>query len=218
MKKVSISISALLIVILVFALNANASLIQNGDFETGDLTSWNYQGDVSISSASNPAIGLDGSFAILGASVTQGKAILYQDFDVTGLSKITISFNWAYEYSDNSRKNDKFFVIYKAYDDCIVDTIPLLSLVTDGTRRNPIDNFVYGFFSNTYDVSDFGESRIRFALKEAWEPNDSDYSTNSSAAIDNVSIEGVAPVPEPTTLLLLGAGLIGLAGFRRKRQ
>ena len=36
----------------------------------------------------------------------------------------------------------------------------------------------------------------------------------ANAAIDNVVIDAV---PEPTTILLLGIGLLGLAGFGRKK-
>ena len=47
------------------------------------------------------------------------------------------------------------------------------------------------------------------------------YSTNSSAqnwnfSIDDLKFDGGTPVPEPTTLLLLGGGLVGLVARRRR--
>lgn len=72
-------------------------------------------------------------------------------------------------------------------------------------------------FTSTYDISDtmfldapYGEISILASITGA--------DNNNNFAIKEVGIGGQpAPVPEPATLLLLGTGLVGLAGAGRKK-
>lgn len=49
-------------------------------------------------------------------------------------------------------------------------------------------------------------------------PASSGSAVSYDVAVDNISISSVAAVPEPTSALLLAAGLLGLAGGRRLRK
>lgn len=69
----------------------------------------------------------------------------------------------------------------------------------------------YGFMN--IDIATAGTYTYRFAwLNDQWWDGDANIRINS-AFFDNTA---TVPVPEPATMLLLGAGLLGLAGIRRK--
>jgi hypothetical protein len=89
----------------------------------------------------------------------------------------------------------------------------------DGLADFYIDNvFVHrlntyrgSWFAVVFSDLDFGIHNVRVQAASSGFPRDLAIDAMGSGA------PGTAPVPEPTTLLLISTGLVGLAGFGRKR-
>ena len=102
----------------------------------------------------------------------------------------------------------------------------LTNLFDESTERLPYeigyveinDTYTFGF-SGIYADQEFGEYFVDFggilnvakaefwALNDTWGASPSDYSVAGASA----------PVPEPGTIVLMGLGLVGLAGMGRKK-
>lgn len=225
MKRAFLSLILTLFLALI-ALPASANLILNGDFETGDLSDWIVEGDVVVTEAGPfaEAQGMEGYYALLGFDAHSGDweeqevSQLTQGIDVTGYTMLTISFNWAFDYFDNTYQADDTFLAFIEDDENPALSITFLDLSTNGGFFDPVAEIAFGTFSETYDISSFtdDEANVVFRLVEGSSDNWLT-GTLSAAGIDNVEVSGVAPVPEPATMVLMGFGLVGLASISRKQ-
>ena len=81
---------------------------------------------------------------------------------------------------------------------------------------------IFNFDFNSQQLADFetwgwGNVTISASLTNCWNYNDFGI-TGVSLTVDAEGCDpDCAPVPEPSTMLLLGAGLIGVIGYNRKR-
>ena len=74
--------------------------------------------------------------------------------------------------------------------------------------KAPNGHLTAGTIAQFYDTTD--------ALKNIWDWNFDGYSDVVFQGNGAWAVSSERPVPEPTTILLLGSGLLGLARFRRK--
>ena len=169
------------------------NLIQNGSFETSDFTGWTTGGNFEFTQVVSGAFydytgAEDGTYYMTGGPVGSDGTLSQTFADHAG-AQYAVSF-WFAAVGDNPSDFSASW-----------DGTPLLSLA------NPNTGGIWTQY--TYQVTGTGSDTLSFAFRD-----DPAY-----IALDNVSVteNSGQSVPEPSSLLMLGTGVLGLGGVVRRK-
>ena len=156
---------------------------------------------------------MDDNFALIGFGTGSGVSGISQDFMVSGADSITLEFNYAFDFLDlNPFADDTFLAVTTVTGD-IVGSVTMLDLSSSLIGAD------FGTYSQTFDLNPawMFDGEMSFTLSEVG--GFLSGGTLSFVGIDNVSVTTTtAPVPEPSTMLLMGAGIVGLLTYNRRRS
>ncbi len=183
---------------------AQASIIDNGDFQTGDFTSWDHANS-NVSVTTGPGGNSIANFDVSGGN---GDARLYQNFMVDqSWGWIDIAFDFKLSTGTASTADFfKSFVRLETDSGATPDDVTVIIKENDPTSGWQHVEAAISFAGLNIDVTD-PNARLTFVLKE----NIGDWSW---ARLDNVTVEA----PEPGPMLLLATGLLGLVSVRMRKK
>jgi len=203
--KAFVGILLVLLFVLSGAGSAGATLLTNGDFSDG-WNGWLLHQNVTI----NPGAPYHPDYVQFNNSGVGQVGKLIQKFYIpTGATGINVSFDYRANFGvSNADGLDAYFkslVNLEHNGTGWFDFTKVILNTNDNTGWTSV-NMMIDFVSPVFDVDPNARIRFEWNEKDDW---------MSMAKLDNVKVD-VAPVPEPSTILLLGSGLLGVVFLRRK--